>query len=61
MNRWNIDVNFAPKNQITLVGRSPGLTLTVIDHEKILDQIENKLESTNYTEAKNILSKFTTK
>ena len=59
MNRWNIDTVFTKKNHITLVGQGPGLTLTVIDHEKILDKIENKLESTNYTEAKDILQRFT--
>jgi len=59
MNRWNIDVNFK-RPHITLVGKlQPELTLTVIDHEKILDQIESKLESTNYTEAKDILQRFT--
>lgn len=60
MNRWNIDVNFK-RPHITLVGKlQPELTLTVIDHEKILDQIETKLESTtNYTEAKDILQRFT--
>ena len=59
MNRWNIDVNFK-RPHITLVGQlQPSLTLTVIDHEKILDQIESKLESTNYTEAKDILQRFT--
>ena len=58
MNRWNIDVNFT-RPHITLVGQGPSLTLTVLDHEKILDQIETKLESTNYTEAKDILQRFT--
>ena len=55
MNRWNYDINF---NTIYMVDEKPHpyseYTLTVID----FDAIEKRLDSQQFTEANQILSRF---